>query len=111
LNKSKSCADIGLLDNSLFQRCFLFYSSVTELLFLALSKRYPKEKEPSPALLAPGEPSKQSPLANVGGFMTTSTIGGISIQFPMPVEAGQVFASLPEWIVEDMADFALFSLQ
>ncbi len=44
-------------------------------------------------------------------FLTTTSIGGITIQFPMPADAGEVFSSLPEWIVEDVADFTLFSLQ
>ena len=40
-----------------------------------------------------------------------ATIGNVTLPFPFPFESSSVFASLPEWIVEDMADFALFSLQ
>lgn len=32
LSKAKSCADIGLLDTNVFQRCLIFYSSVAEFL-------------------------------------------------------------------------------
>ena len=39
------------------------------------------------------------------------SINNVSMEFPLPAESGKIFASLPEWIVEDMADFTLFSLQ
>ena len=45
LNKSKYCADVGLLDQYLFQRCFQFYSSVTEFLFMALDRKSTKAEE------------------------------------------------------------------
>lgn len=97
LNKSKHCADVGLLDQYLFQRCFQFYSSVTEFLFMALAKNQQQKSENQET------PTKTNSVA--------ATIGNVTIQFPFTNEANQVFASLPEWIVEDMADFALFSLQ
>ena len=46
LNKSKYCADVGLLDTYLFQRCFQFYSSVTEFLFKALDRKSEKSEGP-----------------------------------------------------------------
>ena len=51
LNQSKYCADIGLLDPALFQRCFQFYSTVTEFLFMSLAQKTAEEhkmKEFSP---------------------------------------------------------------
>ena len=51
LNQSKYCADIGLLDPALFQRCFQFYSTVTEFLFMSLAQKTADEhkmKEFSP---------------------------------------------------------------
>ena len=97
LNKSKHCADVGLLDQYLFQRCFQFYSSVTEFLFMALSKNSHVQAEIS------SEDQNQNGVA--------ATIGSVTLQFPFNMETSKAFASLPEWIVEDMADFALFSLQ
>lgn len=122
LNKSKNCADIGLLDTALFQRCFLFYSSVTEFLFLSLGQKMTAavvdndsteakdqllELDPDEAMASVGEASAKKQLA----APMTSTIGSVTLQFPLPEGSGQLFSSLPEWMVEDMADFALFSLQ
>ena len=110
LNRSKQCADIGLLDTALFQRCFSFYSTVTEFLFMALDQKTEddhKEKELSPDDITIGEPSSKKTSTS----SLSTTIGKITLKFPMSSESGKVFASLPEWIVEDVADFALFSLQ
>lgn len=41
----------------------------------------------------------------------TVSINNVHLEFPLPADSGKIFASLPEWIVEDMADFTLFSLQ
>ena len=38
-------------------------------------------------------------------------MGGIDVHLPLPQETTPVFASLPEWIVDDIADFLLFALQ
>ena len=38
-------------------------------------------------------------------------MGGIDVHLPLPQETSPVFASLPEWIVDDIADFLLFGLQ
>ena len=47
-----------------------------------------------------------------GSSSVAAVIGSVTLQFPLTnVESNKVFSSLPEWIVEDMADFALFSLQ
>ncbi len=141
LNKSKACADIGLLDTNLFQRCFAFYSTVTEYLFMALAegqkrKKAASSKEGSPEksnsdagqVAGPSTSSSDEAMASVAeaapqatttdttsssssSFLSTTSIGGITIQFPMPAEAGDMFSALPEWIIEDVADFTLFSLQ
>ena len=108
LNKSKYCADVGLLDTYLFQRCFQFYSSVTEFLFKALDRKSEKSEGPE------GESASGTATGNEdmpGSSSVAATIGSVTLQFPLEVESNKVFASLPEWIVEDMADFALFSLQ
>ena len=44
-------------------------------------------------------------------YVTPSPMGGIDVHLPLPQETTPVFASLPEWIVDDIADFLLFALQ
>ncbi len=39
VSKSKMCADGGLLDRNLFQRCVTFYSSVSEFLLQAMTMK------------------------------------------------------------------------
>ena len=105
LNKSKHCADIGLLDQGLFQRCYQFYSTVTEFLFMTIRDSNASENSDDSCSSSgnAGEASKSNGLR--------VSINNVSMEFPLPAESGKIFASLPEWIVEDMADFTLFSLQ
>ena len=58
---------------------------------------------------SPKETKEKSPSSNNSGI--TVSINNVQLDFPLPAESGKIFASLPEWIVEDMADFTLFSLQ
>ena len=44
-------------------------------------------------------------------YVTPSPMGGIDVHLPLPQETSTIFASLPEWIVDDIADFLLFALQ
>ncbi|KAB0793378.1 hypothetical protein PPYR_12998 [Photinus pyralis] len=78
LNKSKACADAGLLDDNLIRRSLIFYTSVAEFLLCLMCN------------VSPGDPRPALPL--------TAT-----------VPPG--FAALPEWYVEDIAEFLLFALQ
>ena len=55
---------------------------------------------------SPKETKEKSPSSGM-----TVSINNVQLDFPLPAESGKIFASLPEWIVEDMADFTLFSLQ
>jgi hypothetical protein len=41
----------------------------------------------------------------------TETPGDVQVKLPLPAETSQRFAALPEWIIDDMADFMLFALQ
>lgn len=113
LIKSRSCSDVGLLDTNLFQRCLQFYSSVTEYLLMAMSRRVrtksaeQTEEENSSSSAT----SLQTETADGQHTFVTRSPLGLSIQLPLPSEPEAVFASLPEWIVDDMADFTLFSLQ
>ena len=120
LNRSKYCADIGLLDQKLFERCFAFYSSVTEYLFKSLAEKTEddrKDKELSPDDLLIGDANngagsmESKRMSSSSSSNLSTTIGNTTLKFPMSSNSGKVFASLPEWIVEDVADFALFSLQ
>ena len=54
-----------------------------------------------------GESASKKSMPSVNPL--SATIGSVTLNFGS--ESGKVFSSLPEWIVEDMADFALFSLQ
>ncbi|KAK5641761.1 hypothetical protein RI129_010308 [Pyrocoelia pectoralis] len=78
LNKSKACADAGLLDENLMRRSLIFYTSVAEFLLCLMAN------------VSPGDPRPTLPL-------------------PSAVPPG--FAALPEWYVEDIAEFLLFALQ
>lgn len=78
LNRSKACADAGLLDEALIRRSMVFYTSVAEFLMSTL---------------------------------TGWTAGSPPPSLPIPSEIPQLFAALPEWYVEDIAEFLLFALQ
>ncbi|KAK9882976.1 hypothetical protein WA026_001192 [Henosepilachna vigintioctopunctata] len=67
LNKSKACADAGLLDKNLIRRSLIFYTSVAELLLKLMNSNDPN--------------------------------------------CHSVFSALPEWYIEDIAEFLLFALQ
>ena len=73
---SKTCADIGLLDESLFGRCISFYTSLCEHIM---------------RLLDPASP--------------------LQPQLQQNQEPSTLFKLLPEWVVDDLADFLLFGLQ
>lgn len=78
MNRSKACADAGLLDEALIRRAMMFYTSVAEFLMSTL---------------------------------TGWTAGSPPPSLPMSSEIPQLFAALPEWYVEDIAEFLLFALQ
>ncbi|KAL3273001.1 hypothetical protein HHI36_014457 [Cryptolaemus montrouzieri] len=67
LNKSKACADAGLLDKNLMRRSLIFYTSVAEFLLKLMNN------------------TEHNCLS--------------------------VFSALPEWYIEDIAEFLLFALQ
>lgn len=77
LNKSKACADAGLLDKNLIKRSLMFYTSVAEVLLSMLTGRPP----------------------------------GSYLALPLPQTVPNAFSALPEWYVEDIAEFLLFALQ
>ena len=87
LSKAKACADVGLLDTNVFQRCLVFFSSVAEFLLRQMTNA----------------------AENVSGNDASCT--EVVVKLPLPSETSQRFAALPEWIIDDMADFMLFALQ
>ncbi|KRT81780.1 hypothetical protein AMK59_5523 [Oryctes borbonicus] len=78
LNKSKACADAGLLDKNLIRRSLGFYTSVSEFLLSALTNTPPGSGTPN---------------------------------LPLIGDVPPLFSALPEWYVEDIAEFLLFALQ
>lgn len=88
LLRNKVCADIALFDRTLLKRALEFYTTVGEFLVNAL-KNTP---------FTDSSPSTTSPSSS-------------SSDFSLPTEIPNVFAALPEWFVEDIAEFLLFALQ
>ncbi|XP_035825781.1 ubiquitin conjugation factor E4 B [Aplysia californica] len=75
LQKSKMCADAGVLDKAMLQRCLSFYSRTADL------------------LMRVADPQNRCE------------------QLPLPSSVPGYFSALPEFYLEDMADFILFALQ
>ncbi|XP_048250307.1 ubiquitin conjugation factor E4 B-like [Haliotis rufescens] len=75
LQKSKLCADAGVLDANMLRKCLQFYTLVAEFVIKA------------------ADPQKHGS------------------RLPLPTEVPMQFSALPEFYVEDIADFLLFVLQ
>ncbi|KAK3759118.1 hypothetical protein RRG08_040672 [Elysia crispata] len=75
LQKSKMCADAGVLDKDMLLRCLSFYTRTSDLLMR---------------------------IADPDNRCT---------QVPLPDKVPGYFSALPEFYLEDMADFILFALQ
>ncbi|XP_076039140.1 ubiquitination factor E4B isoform X2 [Oratosquilla oratoria] len=87
LNKSKLCSDAGLLDESLMERTLTFYSDVAKVVV-------------------------QAALPEVGN--RDGLVGGMMLDvstLPLPTPPPDLFSALPEWILDDLAEFLLFVLQ
>ncbi|XP_048520078.1 ubiquitin conjugation factor E4 B isoform X3 [Dendroctonus ponderosae] len=78
LNKSKACADAGLLDYNLIRRTLIFYTSVSEYLLSLMTGAAPRSAVPD---------------------------------LPLPPPQSPAYYAMPEWYVEDIAEFLLFALQ
>lgn len=85
LGKSKACADAGLIDPLLLRRSLQFYTSVAEVLLRALT-----------GADNVNQLAYDNNLSNV--------LSGRS-------ETPKAFTALPEWYIEDIAEFLLFTLQ
>ncbi|XP_060521992.1 ubiquitin conjugation factor E4 B [Cylas formicarius] len=78
LNKSRACANAGLLDKNLMGRSLIFYTTVSEYLL---------------------------------SLMTGAPPGSPVPDLPLPPPTSPAFYAMPEWYVEDIAEFLLFALQ
>ena len=87
LSKSKACSDTGLLDVKLLSRTMEFYSSAAEVLIGAMTEHVSKET----------------------GLLEAS--GSLNFVLPLKEDTPAVFAALPEWIIDDIADFLIFAMQ
>jgi len=110
LGKSKQCADVGLLDKNLFQRCLQFYSSVSRFLLIAMTS---KPSSGSGGGGTDDDPTAQLPneVLSVPAHVDPTMDGAFRVRLPLPQEVSPVFGSLPEWIVDDLVELLLFSLQ
>ncbi|KAK7084333.1 Ubiquitin conjugation factor E4 B [Halocaridina rubra] len=87
LNKSRICADAGLLDENLLERCMHYYSGVAQVILRILT-------------------GNQDALAPLG-----VTLADTANLLPLPSELPELFGALPEWYLDDLAEFLLFTLQ
>lgn len=85
LSKSKGCAEAGLIDRQILRRSLLFYTSVAEVLLKLLT-----------GVENVHELAYDNNLANV-----------LSCRSETP----KIFTAMPEWYIEDIAEFLLFTLQ
>lgn len=74
------CSEVCLLDPTLLNACFLYYSTVCEFLLYQIEQR---------------------PVQ--GPFMTSLPV--------MTLEVCDNFSALPEWYIDDIAEFILFAMQ
>ena len=85
LRKSKACADAGINDPQLLKRSLQFYTSVAEVLLKLLTG-----------------------VSNVHELAYDNNLMNL---LNSRSEAPKVFTALPEWYIEDIAEFLLFTLQ
>lgn len=100
LNKSKICADAGLLDEHLLERCLHFYSGVAQVILRALTGgRSSSSSNSYNTTSSSSEASVAAPLSDTSSLL------------PLPPTLPELFAALPEWYLDDLAEFLLFVLQ
>ena len=102
LNKSKICADAGLLDEHLLERCLHFYSGVAHVILRALTDGRSSSSSSNSSFNSNSGTSEgpvSAPLSDTGSLL------------PLPPTLPELFAALPEWYLDDLAEFLLFVLQ
>ena len=109
LGKSKQCADVGLLDKDLFQRCLQFYSSVSRFLLIAMTSKPSSGsgggggKDDDPTAQLPNE------VLSVPAHVDPTMDGAFRVRLPLPQEVSPVFGSLPGW-THLSSDFVSFQV-
>ncbi|KAK8392611.1 hypothetical protein O3P69_014791 [Scylla paramamosain] len=96
LNKSKICADAGLLDEHLLERCLHFYSGVAHVILRALTG---------------GRSNSFNSTSSTSEGPVSAPLTDTSSLLPLPPTLPELFAALPEWYLDDLAEFLLFVLQ
>lgn len=126
LVRAKACADVGLLDENLLRRCLQFYSTVIQLILRMVDPAYPKWVTlplTDHVTFCCHVYVKGTDVARVclWSFMlcfpsecivNTMFIHSLySITLPLNPEIPKSFAALPEFYIEDVAEFLLFVVQ
>jgi hypothetical protein len=66
---------------------------------------------PKPSSAAASSAVDGAKMSPTDLFKKEMHLTGVTIRLPLPAETPKAFASLPEWIIDDMADFILFAMQ
>lgn len=128
LVRAKACADVGLLDENLLRRCLQFYSTVIQLLLRMVDPAYPKWACTTDWLCSCDSTVNVATVFNVDGFCPAplAVLHAVffsvwishhllylsrSITLPLNPEIPKSFAALPEFYIEDVAEFLLFVVQ
>lgn len=133
--RAKACADVGLLDENLLRRCLQFYSTVIQLILRMVDPTYPKLVT-SPlthhVAICFDIDVRGTAVASHSLFvcfffqhffllhfsllLNQEVICLFfpplrSINLPLNPEIPKSFAALPEFYIEDVAEFLLFVVQ
>ena len=92
LNKSKICSDAGLLDEKLLERCLTFYSGVCLMLL---------------GCLLGNNDNPQTSSIEVARMMCSPGADPPKLPSTTP----KLFAAMPEWFLDDITEFLLFTTQ
>ena len=91
LNKSRVCADAGLLDENILEQSLLFFSGVAKMLLECLLG-----KDSTFEVINFGEPLASNVIETIEAKLATKS---------------DIFAALPEWFLDDLTELLLFTLQ
>lgn len=136
LVRAKACADVGLLDENLLRRCLQFYSTVIQLILRMVDPTYPKlvtspltlhvaicfDIDVRGTAVASHSLSVFFPvflffLLHFFSLLLNQEVICLffpplrSINLPLNPEIPKSFAALPEFYIEDVAEFLLFVVQ
>lgn len=103
--RSKACADAGLLDENLLRRCLQFFSMVIQLILRMVEPAYPQSVN-----LRTSSKIRQF-LAEMTFSPHIFFQSPHSVSLPLNPEIPKSFAALPEFYIEDVAEFLLFIVQ